>query len=146
MKKTTLKRVLSLTLASAMAMSVNIPFNVLADEVTTAASNGIELPELPDGTLSLEVSVAEYQQSSEGTMIQELWQKKMEEYLGCKLDITWTRTPAADYQANELVVLQSGMVPDVATLTKGSAVNEYGEDGTLLNPEQIYNIEIENIN
>lgn len=133
MKKTTLKRVLSLTLASAMAMSVNIPFNVLADEVTTAASNGIELPELPDGTLSLEVSVAEYQQSSEGTMIQELWQKKMEEYLGCKLDITWTRTPAADYQANELVVLQSGMVPDVATLTKGSAVNEYGEDGTLLN-------------
>ena len=57
----------------------------------------------------------------------------MENYLGCKLDITWTRTPAKDYSENELVVLQSGSVPDIATVTKGSAVNEYGEDGTLLN-------------
>lgn len=135
MKKSTFKRMLSLTLAGAMAMGINVPFNVLADEstATTAASNGIELPELPDGTLSLEVSIADYQQSSEETMIQELWQQKMEEYLGCKLDITWTRTPATDYAENELVVLQSGRVPDVATVTKGSAVNEYGEDGTLLN-------------
>lgn len=103
------------------------------DPAATAASNGIVLPELPDGTLKLEVSIADYQQSSEGTMIQEEWQKRMEEYLGCKLDITWTRTPATDYQENELVVLQSGRVPDVATVTKGAAVNEYGEDGTLLN-------------
>ena len=103
------------------------------DPTATAESNGIILPELPDGKLSLEVSIADYQQSSEGTMIQEKWQEAMEKYLGCELDITWTRTPAVDYAANELVVLQSGMVPDVATVTKGSAVNEYGEDGTLLN-------------
>lgn len=103
------------------------------DVNATAASNGIQLPELPDGTLKLEVSIAEYQQSSEGTMIQEEWQKRMEEYLGCKLDITWTRTPSVDYADNELVILQSGQVPDVATVTKGPAVNEYGEDGTLLN-------------
>lgn len=99
----------------------------------TAASNGIELPALPDNTLKLEISVAEYQSSSEGKEIQKLWQEKMENYLGCKLDITWTRTPSTDYAANELVVLQSGRVPDVATVTKGGAVNEYGEDGTLLN-------------
>lgn len=103
------------------------------DPNATAAGNGIDLPELPDGTLHLNVSIADYQQSSDGTMIQEKWQEAMEKYLGCKLDITWTRTPAADYMDNELVVLQSGKVPDVATLTKGSAVNEYGEDGTVLN-------------
>lgn len=103
------------------------------DPAATAASNGIVLPQLPDNTLKLEVSIAEYQQSSDGTAIQEEWQKRMEEYLGCKLDISWTRTPSVDYADNELVVLQSGRVPDVASLTKGSAINEYGEDGTVLN-------------
>lgn len=99
----------------------------------TAASNGMVLPELPDNTLKLEISIAEYQSSSEGKEIQTLWQERMEAYLGCKLDITWTRTPSADYASNELVILQSGRIPDVATVTKGGAVNEYGEDGTLLN-------------
>jgi putative aldouronate transport system substrate-binding protein len=99
----------------------------------TAASNGIKLPELSDNTLKLEISIAEYQSTSEGKEVQKLWQEKMEKYLGCKLEINWTRTPAVDYSANELVVLQSGRVPDVATVTKGGAVNEYGEDETLLN-------------
>ena len=99
----------------------------------TAKDNGIDLPELPDNTLKLNVSVAEYQQSSDGTEIQKLWQERMEHYLGCKLDITWQRTDSTDYAAKELVVLQSGNIPDAATVTKGSAVNEYGEDGTLLN-------------
>ena len=103
------------------------------DAGATAASNGMKLPKLPDNTLKLEVSIAEYQQSSDDTMIQKEWKKRMEQYLGCKLDITWTRTPATDYSENELVVLQSGRVPDIASVTKGVAVNEYGEDGTLLN-------------
>lgn len=99
----------------------------------TAADNGIELPELEDGTLSLNVSIADYQLSSENTQIQKLWQQAMEHYLGCTLDITWSRTNSTDYASNELVVLQAGNVPDVATVTKGTAVNEYGEDGLLLN-------------
>ena len=66
----------------------------------TAADNGIELPELEDGTLSLEVSIADYQLSSEETQIQKLWQQAMEHYLGCTLDITWSRTNATDYQNN----------------------------------------------
>lgn len=103
-----------------------------SDGNATAASNGIQLPELPGGVLSLEVSIPDYQQNSEGTMIQEEWEKRMEAYLGCELDITWRRTSAQDYQESELVVLQSGKVPDIATVTRGAAVNEYGEDGTLL--------------
>lgn len=100
-------------------------------EEATAASNGIVLPDLPNNTLKLVVNIADFNQSSEGTMIQEEWQKRMEAYLGCKLDITWNRS--ANYSENELIVLQSGRVPDIATVNKGLAMNEYGEDKTLLN-------------
>ena len=103
------------------------------DPTATAKDNGINLPELEDGTLHLNVSIREDQQSSDGTMVQQKWQEAMEKYLGCKLDINWTRTPAVDYADNELVVLQSGELPDIATLTKGGAINEYGEDGSVLN-------------
>lgn len=139
MKRETTKRLTAMGMSVAMAAGLFTTIGTTAvwaeDSApkATAADNGIELPELEDGTLHLEVSIADYQQSSDGTLVQEKWQEAMENYLGCKLDITWTRTPATDYTANELVVLQSGSVPDIATVTKGSAVNEYGEDGTLLN-------------
>ncbi len=100
---------------------------------TTAKDNGIELPELEGGTLKLKASIATYQMSSEGTQIQKLWQEAMEHYLGCKLEIEWQRTNSLDYLNNELVVLQSGALPDMATVSKGPAVNEYGNDGILLN-------------
>jgi hypothetical protein len=132
------KRVAAFLLASVMTMSAFSGITVQAaeddnDGWATAAGNGIELPELEDGVLKLEVSIPDFQVTAEGTRIQELWQERMESYLGCDLDITWVRTPYSDYQDNELVVLQSGSISDVATLTKGTAVNEYGEDGTLLN-------------
>ena len=57
----------------------------------------------------------------------------MEHYLGCKVEIEWQRTNSLDYLNNELVVLQSGAIPDMATVSKGAAVNEYGDDGILLN-------------
>ena len=101
--------------------------------LATAKDNGIELPELEDGTLKLKASIATYQMSSEGTQIQKLWQEAMEHYLGCKVEIEWQRTNSLDYASNELVVLQSGAIPDMATVTKGAAVNEYGDDGILLN-------------
>lgn len=102
------------------------------EKMSTAADSGIKLPELDGEALKLEVSIADYQLSSEKTQIQKLWKEAMEHYLGCELDITWSRTNSTDYAANELVVLQSGQLPDVATVTKGSAVNEYGEQGVLL--------------
>lgn len=104
------------------------------DPAATAKSNGLNLPEIPGGVLKLNVSIPEFNLTSEGTMIQKEWEKRMEEYLGVDLDITWTRTPYADYRENELLVLQAGAnIPDIATTTKGTAIVEYGEDGTLLN-------------
>ena len=104
------------------------------DPNATAMTNGLNLPEIDGGVLKLNVSIPEFNISSEGTMIQQEWEKKMEAYLGVDLDITWTRTPYADYRENELLVLQAGTnIPDIATTTKGSSIVEYGEDGTLLN-------------
>lgn len=111
----------------------NVPTLDKNDPNATAATNGLKLPEIPDGVLKLEVSIPEYNQSAEGTMIQEEWQKRMENYLGVKLDINWTRSDQGGYRSQEMVILETGMIPDVATLTKGSAVNEYGEQGMLLN-------------
>ena len=145
MKRTKAVKATAIALAAATAAGIPASATTMYDptsvpELTldvsgfaTAADNGIELPELEDGVLSLDVSIADYQMSSDGTQIQKLWQQAMEHYLGCTLDINWSRTNNTDYQNNELVVLQSGNVPDVASLTKGSAVNEYGEDGILLN-------------
>ena len=98
-----------------------------------AAANGISLPEIPDGVLKLEVSIPDFNQTSEGTMIQNLWQEKMEAYLGVKLDITWTRTAWNDFRETEKVPLQAGKIVDVSTLSIGPAINEFGEDGVVLN-------------
>lgn len=119
--------------APAESEAAPVPVGDKNDPGATAASNGIVLPEIPGGVLELEVSAADYNQSADGTMIQEEWEKAMEAYLGVDIEISWTRTPWADFQANEMVVLQSGMVPDVSSLSKGAAVNEFGADGTLLN-------------
>lgn len=143
MKRKGFRRCLALPLSAAMMLSVfsgsgavfasdtdSIDKN---DPAATAASNGIELPELPDGTLSLVISITDYQISSEDTYIQELWQEAMEAYLGCTLDITWIRTPQSDYSSTAKVNLQAGTISDVNTNVSGTYVTEYGEDGILLN-------------
>ena len=103
------------------------------DNINTNGTNTLNLPKLEGDTLSLTVNIADFSQSSEGTMIQEMWQEKMEEYLGVTLDITWQRTPWADFRNNELVILQSGNIPDISTYSQGTAINEYGMDGLILN-------------
>jgi len=99
---------------------------------TTAAPSETQFPEIPGGTLKLTARIPDFNQSSDGTKVHQEWQKKMEDYLGVTLDITWERTPWADYQTNELVILQSGDVADVTTNSKGLAVNEFGDEGLLL--------------
>ncbi|HHV12451.1 MAG TPA: hypothetical protein GXX75_19435 [Clostridiales bacterium] len=90
------------------------------------------LPELPNNTLSITVNTANFGTDAQGTAVQEEWQRMMEEYLGCKLDITWNMTPWQDFRTNEAVLLQSGDIPDVSTYSQGTLVNEYGADGVVL--------------
>lgn len=111
--------------------STNTPSVDKFDESATAASNGINLPALD--TLSITVNMPSFNLASEGTQFQQLWQEKMEAYLGCKLDITWVTKPWADYRETEKTLLQTGDIKDVTTSSIGAAINEYGEDGSVLN-------------
>ena len=102
------------------------------DPAATAASNGINLPELD--TLSITVRTANFGTDPEGTMIQQLWQEKMEAYLGCKLDITWDVQPSlSDLQGLENTWLAALDFCDVNTTTIGTSLDEYGEEGEILN-------------
>ena len=129
-------------LSGAMAMSM-VPGMAMADETSvpeidwsqyaTAADNGIELPELEGGVLKVEANIADFNQSSDGTMIQQLWEQAMEHYLGVDVEVTFNRTPWADYRTNELVRLAGDDVADANTYSQGTAIQQYGEDGVVLN-------------
>lgn len=99
---------------------------------TSGDASGTELPELPDNTLSITASIPTFGTDPGNTEVQKEWQKRMEEYLGCKLDIKWTYTPWLDYRENEKVIMASGEMPDVFTYSWGDTINEYGQDGQVL--------------
>lgn len=99
----------------------------------TAADNGIVLPELPGGVLKISANIAEFNQSSAGTKIQALWEQAIEHYLGVDVEITFNPTPWADFRANELVKLAANSVADINSYSQGGAIQEYGEEGVVLN-------------
>lgn len=145
MKKTS--RILAALAAGAMAVSL-MPVSAMADENSTgidlgeidfstwatAADNGMDLPEIEDGTLEITANIPDFNMSSEGTQIQALWEQAMEHYLGVDIDVTFNRTAWADYRTNELTLLAAGDVADVNTYSYGtSSIVEYGDDGVVLN-------------
>lgn len=110
----------------------NTPSGDKNDPAATAASNGINLPELD--TLSITVRTANFGQDALGTRIQEVWQERMEAYLGCKLDIDWDIQPSMkDMQDQENTWLAASDFCDVNTTTVGTGLAEYGEEGVILN-------------
>ncbi|MFV0504929.1 MAG: hypothetical protein ACK5LT_13335 [Lachnospirales bacterium] len=136
------KRILSMLLALSMSFTLIAGCSkdegmnnkdVSKEETTGLMENGeLYFPELPNNTLAITVSVPNFGTDPQGTAVQELWQKKMEDYLGCKLDITWNMTPWLDYRENEKVLLQTDDIPDVSTYSQGTYVNEFGSDGIVL--------------
>ncbi len=94
------------------------------------------MPELPNNTLSITVNVPTFNYDSQGTIMQQKWQEMMEAYLGIKLDITYNQTPWADYRVNEKVLIQAGEIPDAASYSQNTFVNEFGEDGLVLDLTQ----------
>lgn len=100
----------------------------------TAADNGFELPEIDGGVLKINANIADFNLSSEGTMIQTLWEQAMEHYLGVDIEVNFNRTAWADYRNNEMVLLSADDVADVNTYSQGTAaILPYGEDEVVLN-------------
>lgn len=123
-------RILSLVIALIMVLGC-VSF-ASAETAGTMNRDGLTFPELPNNTLSITVSTANFGSDALGTKMQALWQEKVEEYLGCKLDITWQIMPWNDFRSNEAVMLAAGDLADINTYSQGTLVNEYGAYGDVL--------------
>jgi hypothetical protein len=88
---------------------------------------------LAGDTLKFTAAVPTFGTDPGPTQVQGEWQRRVEEYLGVKLDISWQYTPWLDYRPNESVILASGATPDVFTYSQGDLINQYGDDGQVLN-------------
>ena len=121
------------TLALVLALALMLGRMSFASAEGTMNREGLTFPELPDNTLKLTVSTANFGTDQLPTKMQKLWQEKMEAYLGCKLDITWQVQPWNDFRSNESVALAAGDLADISTYSQGPLVNGYGADGDVLN-------------
>lgn len=137
-----MKKFLSLLLALMMALGMlsvagaEIPddqWTIDFSTWATAADNGMVLPEIPGGVLKIKANIALFNQSSAGTQIQKLWEQAMEHYLGVDVEVEFAETPWADFRANELTKLAAGSVADINSYSQGGAIQEYGEEGVVLN-------------
>lgn len=66
------------------------------------------------------------------TMIQKEWQKRMEAYIGRKLDIKWTYVPWGEYGDKFKLTLASGDLPDIMTNQGAELAKQYGRQGVVL--------------
>ena len=116
------------TLALILALALLLGCVSFASAEGTMNRDGLTFPELPNNTLKLTVTTANWGTDQLPTKMQKLWQEKVEEYLGCKLDITWQIAPWNDFRNNESVNLAAGDLSDVNTYSQGTLVNGYGKD------------------
>ena len=122
-----MKKLLALAIALVLAMGCMSAF------AADGPIEGLDYPDLPDNTLKITVSTANFGTDQVNTKMMKLWQEKMEEYLGIKLDITWTTIPWDDFRSNESVKLAAKDLADVNTYSQGDLVNQYGAEGVVLN-------------
>ena len=127
-----MKKLLALAVAMILALGCMSAF------AADGPIEGVGYPELPDNTLKLTVSTILFSPDAQTTRMQALWQQKMEEYLGVKLDITWQTVAWDDWQGNEQTVLVAGEYADINSYSQGDYIDsfvivlllEFNEDGT----------------
>ena len=120
-----MRKILAAALALALAASVfagcskggdtssKAPTTTTSGSSASGGSEGTTLPELPNNTLPLTIDRPQFNEAAEGKPVQNMWNEKMAEYLGCKLDITWQETLWADFLTNQQTTMASGTFSDV---------------------------------
>lgn len=121
-----MKKLFALAIALVLALGC---FSAFAAE---GPIEGLDYPDLPNNTLSITVNTANFGTDQVNTRMMKLWQQKMEEYLGVKLDITWNTIPWDDFRAQESVNLAAKDLADVNTYSQADLVNQYGAEGVVL--------------
>ncbi|MFD0960925.1 extracellular solute-binding protein [Paenibacillus chungangensis] len=83
-------------------------------------------------TIKLSVMAGTFGAVPENTEVQKEWQRRMEEYIGRKLDIDWQYIPWGDYSDKFKLTLASGDLPDIMTNTGSDLAVQYGRQGLVL--------------
>ncbi len=117
----------------ALAVAIILALGCMSAFAVSGPIEGVDYPELPDGTLKITVTAPLFTPDAQTTRMQKLWQEKMEAYLGVKLDITWQTTAWDDWQGKEQTQLAAGEYGDVNSYSQGDYVNSYGAAGKVLN-------------
>ena len=118
----------------AVAIALVLALGCMSAFAAEGPIEGLFYPELPDNTLKITANVPNFGTDQRDTKMMKLWQEKMEEYLGVKLEIEWKSfLPWDDFRANESVNLAAKDLADVNTYSQSELVNEYGAQGVVLN-------------
>ena len=145
-----MRKILAAALALALAASVfagcskggdtssKAPTTTTSGSSASGGSEGTTLPELPNNTLTLTIDRPQFNEAAEGKPVQNMWNEKMAEYLGCKLDITWQETLWADFLTNQQTTMASGTFSDVVPYgpTTQNLPNQFGADQMLVDLSQ----------
>lgn len=117
----------------ALAIALVLALGCMSAFAAEGPIEGLFYSELPDNTLKITVSTANFGTDQRDTKMMKLWEEKMEEYLGVNLEITWQLIPWDDFRSNESVNLAAKDLADVNTYSQGELVNDYGAQGVVLN-------------
>ena len=101
-------------------------------EKTTETKTEVEEPVVEREVVELSISRPNFGVDPVGTMVEDEWLVRMNDYLGVDLNITWDSVPWADYREREKIVLASGEYPDIFTNSWEDTIGEYGEQGLIL--------------
>lgn len=145
-----MRKILAAALALALAASVfagcskggdtssKAPTATTSGSSASGGSEGTTLPELPNNTLTLTIDRPQFNEAAEGKPVQNMWNEKMAEYLGCELDITWQETLWNDFLTNQQTTMASGTFSDVVPYgpTTQNLPNQFGADQMLVDIAQ----------
>ncbi|WP_314589243.1 extracellular solute-binding protein [Paenibacillus terrigena] len=86
--------------------------------------------------LHLKVVIPHFGGDPTGTIVQQEYEKEIQNYLGTEVKINWTRIPWAEYTEKTKVMLTSGDIPDVMLVRGQDNIIKFGEQGLFVDLSQ----------
>ncbi|MCJ8011484.1 extracellular solute-binding protein [Paenibacillus sp. KQZ6P-2] len=131
MKKTLLGMLMTLLLISTMLSGCGSGSGSDTSESKTG-ENGTDHAK----ALNLKVVIPHFGGDPTGTIVQQEYEKEIQNYLGTEVKIEWTRIPWGEYSEKTKVMLTSGDIPDVMLVRGQDNIIKFGEQGLFVDLSQ----------
>ncbi|MFD0960932.1 extracellular solute-binding protein [Paenibacillus chungangensis] len=99
----------------------------VTDNENGKTDNGNGGSEGKSEALKLKVVIPHFGGDPTGTLVQQEYEKEIQQYLGIGVTIEWTRIPWGEYKEKTQVMLTSGDIPDVMLVLGQDNIIKYGE-------------------